>query len=163
MLSLLHNAYGCIKFLVVFLYSKLHFRSKVNYKFSQWTKLLNLVQNITFSFYSYDCLYILYFTLVRYKPLSFGILMSTKWNLSSRILQPSVLIVSFLMSITVMLMLYNIWSCTTYIRGSIALMHSFFFSCTLVLNSVFFFWKWLVLSSCSVHRGRFFVQCLLSM
>jgi hypothetical protein len=54
-----------IKDLGVFIDSKLRFHNHVDYIFSQCIKLLGLVRNLTFPFSSLDCLYMLYFTLVR--------------------------------------------------------------------------------------------------
>jgi hypothetical protein len=51
----------------VFIGSKLRFHNHVDYIFSQCIKMLGLVHTLTFSFSSMDCLYMLYFTLVRSK------------------------------------------------------------------------------------------------
>jgi hypothetical protein len=56
-----------IKDLGVFTDSKLRFHNHVDYIFLQCIKLLGLVRTLTFSFSSLDCLYMLYFTLVRRK------------------------------------------------------------------------------------------------
>jgi hypothetical protein len=56
-----------IKDLGVFIDFKLRFHNYVDYIFSQCIKLLGLVSTLTFSFSSLDCLYMLYFTLVRSK------------------------------------------------------------------------------------------------
>jgi hypothetical protein len=108
--SITHPDY--IKDLGVFTDSKLWFHNHVDYIFSWCIKLLGLVRTLTFSFSSLDCLYMLYFTLVRSKleyALLFRILlrllMPTNWNASSRSLQPFVIIISFPMSNTAMLML----------------------------------------------------------
>jgi hypothetical protein len=53
--------------LVVFFDSKLHFHSHVDYVFSECIKLLGLIRSITYRFSSLECLYVLYFTLVRFK------------------------------------------------------------------------------------------------
>jgi hypothetical protein len=45
--------------------SKLHFHNHVDYVFSECIKLLGLIHSITYSFSSLECLYVLYFTLVR--------------------------------------------------------------------------------------------------
>jgi hypothetical protein len=54
-----------IKDLGVFFDSKLHFHSHVDYVFSECMKLLCLIRSITYRCCSLECLYILYFTLVR--------------------------------------------------------------------------------------------------
>jgi hypothetical protein len=56
-----------IKDLGVFIDSKFRFPNHVDYILSQCIKLLGLVRTLTFSFSSLDCLYMLYFTLVRSK------------------------------------------------------------------------------------------------
>jgi hypothetical protein len=56
-----------IKDLRVFTDSKLRFHNHVDYIVSQCIKLLGLVRTLTFSFSSLECLYVLYFTLVRSK------------------------------------------------------------------------------------------------
>jgi hypothetical protein len=56
-----------IKDLGVFIDSKLRFHNHVDYIFSQCIKLLGLVRTLPFSFSSLDCLYMLYFILVRSK------------------------------------------------------------------------------------------------
>jgi hypothetical protein len=56
-----------IKDLGVFFDSKLHFHNHVSYVFSECIKLLDLIRSITYSFSSLECLYVLYFTLVRSK------------------------------------------------------------------------------------------------
>jgi hypothetical protein len=91
MLSVLHTAYDCIKVLTIFRHSEIHFSSQVNYRSSKPTKLFILVQIADFSFLSHECLHVLYFTLVRYNPLSLGLLVATNWNEPNRSLQSSVL------------------------------------------------------------------------
>jgi hypothetical protein len=54
-----------IKDLGVFFDSKLHFHNHVDYVFSECIKLLGLICSITYIFSSLECLYVLYFTLVR--------------------------------------------------------------------------------------------------
>jgi hypothetical protein len=54
-----------IKDLGVFFDSKLHFHNHVHYVFSDCIKLLSLIRFITYSFSALECLYVLYFTLVR--------------------------------------------------------------------------------------------------
>jgi hypothetical protein len=56
-----------IKDLGVFIDSKLYFHNHVDSIFSECIKLLGLIRSITFRFASLDCLYALYFTLVRSK------------------------------------------------------------------------------------------------
>jgi hypothetical protein len=56
-----------IKDLCVFFDSKLHFHNHVDYVFSECIKLLGLIRSITYSFSSLECLYVLYFTIVRSK------------------------------------------------------------------------------------------------
>jgi hypothetical protein len=56
-----------IKDLGVFFDSKLHFHNHVDYAFSECAKLIGLIRSITYSFSSLECLYVLYFTLVRSK------------------------------------------------------------------------------------------------
>jgi hypothetical protein len=58
---------GSIKDLGVFTDSKLRFHNHVDYILAQCVKLLGLVRTLTFSISSLDCLYMLYFTLVRSK------------------------------------------------------------------------------------------------
>jgi hypothetical protein len=47
--------------------SKLHFYEHVDYVFSDCIKLLGLIRSVTYRFSSLECLYILYFALVRSK------------------------------------------------------------------------------------------------
>jgi hypothetical protein len=102
-------------YLGVFIDAKLHFHNHINQIFSHCIKLLGLVRSITFTFSSLGYVLRLYIILVHLslnmRPLS-GIqlrqLMTTSWNASSRGLRASVLIVSFLKSITVILLLW--WS-----------------------------------------------------
>jgi hypothetical protein len=54
-----------IKDLVVFFDSKLHFHNNVDYVFSECIKMLGLIRSITYRFSSLECLYVIYFTLVR--------------------------------------------------------------------------------------------------
>jgi hypothetical protein len=56
-----------IKDLVVSFHSKLHFHSHVDFIYSECIKRLGIISSTTFRFYSLDCLYVLYFTLVRAK------------------------------------------------------------------------------------------------
>jgi hypothetical protein len=56
-----------IKGLCVFFDSKLYFHTHVDFLFSKCIKLLGLIRSITFRFSSFDCLHMLYFTLVRSK------------------------------------------------------------------------------------------------
>jgi hypothetical protein len=68
--QLCHTAITCtssIKDLGVFFDSKLYFHSHVDSIFSECIKLLGLIRSITFRFFSLDCLYAFYFTLVRFK------------------------------------------------------------------------------------------------
>jgi hypothetical protein len=55
------------KDLRVFFDSKLYFHNLVDFIFSECMKLLGLIRTISFRFSSLYCLYVLYFTLVRYK------------------------------------------------------------------------------------------------
>jgi hypothetical protein len=60
--------YTCsIKDLGFFFDSKLHFHEHIDYVFSDCIKLLGLIHSITYRFSSLECLYILYFTLVKSK------------------------------------------------------------------------------------------------
>jgi hypothetical protein len=68
-------------------------------------------------------------------------LMPTSWNASSRGLWPCVLTVSFLKSITTILLLWRNQNFTLCVWGGITSMHSFLFKFALVLNSVLLFWK----------------------
>jgi hypothetical protein len=54
-----------IKDLDVQLDSKLHFHAQVDYIFSQSLRPLGLIRTLTYSFYTLDCLLLLYSTLVR--------------------------------------------------------------------------------------------------
>jgi hypothetical protein len=126
----------------------IHFHNHVNHIFSHCIKLLGLVSSITFTFASPECMHRLYNRLVRSKLeyMSFVWnsicqLMPTWWNESSRGLRPSVLIVSFLTSITAILLLRRRWNCTLFVWGGVASMHSFLFKFTLVLNAVLLVWK----------------------
>jgi hypothetical protein len=56
-----------IKDLGVFFDSKLHFHSHVAYVFSECMKLFGLLHSTNYRFVSLDCLYVLYFALVRSK------------------------------------------------------------------------------------------------
>jgi hypothetical protein len=56
-----------IKDLGVLFDCKLYFSNHVDFTFSECMKLLRLIRSITFMFSSLDCLYVLYFTLVRSK------------------------------------------------------------------------------------------------
>ncbi|PNF27531.1 hypothetical protein B7P43_G02896 [Cryptotermes secundus] len=56
-----------IKDLGVFFDSKLHFHTHVNYIFSECIQILGLIRSIIYRFSSLECLYVLYFTLVRCK------------------------------------------------------------------------------------------------
>jgi hypothetical protein len=56
-----------IKDLKVLTGSKLRVHNRVDYIFSECIKLLGLVRTLTFSLSSLDCVYVLYFTLVRSK------------------------------------------------------------------------------------------------
>jgi hypothetical protein len=58
---------GSIKDLFLVFGSKLHFQNHVDFLFSECIKLLGLVRSITLRFSSLDCLYVLYFSLVRSK------------------------------------------------------------------------------------------------
>jgi hypothetical protein len=51
----------------VFFDSKLHFHNHVDYIFSECIKLLGIIRSITYRFSPVECLYFLYFTLVRSK------------------------------------------------------------------------------------------------
>jgi hypothetical protein len=65
---LCHSVITCttsIKDLGVFFDSKLYFHNHVDFLFSERVKLLGLIHSITFSFSSLDCLFVLYFVLVR--------------------------------------------------------------------------------------------------
>jgi hypothetical protein len=84
----------------VFFHSKSYFHIHVDFLFSEGIKLLGLIRSITLTFSSLDCLYVLYFTLVRSKleyASSVGTLsrlpMPTSSSTSSRSLRPSVSIV----------------------------------------------------------------------
>jgi hypothetical protein len=75
---------------------------------------LGLVRSVTFTFLSFECMYMLYFTLIRYMLEYASVVLnpiaSTEANKLECIqqhFQPSVLIVYFPMSIIVLLMLYN--------------------------------------------------------
>jgi hypothetical protein len=54
-----------IKDLGVFFDFKLHFHNHDDYIFSECIKLLGIIRSITYRFSSLECLYVLYFTLVR--------------------------------------------------------------------------------------------------
>jgi hypothetical protein len=51
----------------VFLESRLYFHNNANFIFSHCTKLLDLLRNVTFHFSSLECMFMLYFVLVRSK------------------------------------------------------------------------------------------------
>jgi hypothetical protein len=56
-----------IKDLGVFFHSTLHFHIHAYCVFSECNKLLDLIRSITYRFPSLECLYVLYFTIVKYK------------------------------------------------------------------------------------------------
>jgi hypothetical protein len=80
-----------IKDLGVFFDFKLHFRYRVDYVFSEYIKLLGLIRSITYSISSLECLYGLYFTLVRskleYASVVWNCITSTDANKLERIQQ----------------------------------------------------------------------------
>jgi hypothetical protein len=80
-----------IKDLGVFFDSKLHFHNHVDYVFSECIKILGLIRFITYSFSSLECLYVLYFTLVRprleYASVTWNSITSTDANNLERIQQ----------------------------------------------------------------------------
>jgi hypothetical protein len=101
-----------IKHLGIFINTKLHFHNHIHDTFSRCFKLMGLVCGISFAFSSLECMHRLYIKLVRSKlqhaPLSGSLLrqlMATGSKASSRGLRPSVLTVSFLKSITTLLLL----------------------------------------------------------
>jgi hypothetical protein len=75
----------------VFFDFKLHFHNHVDNVFFECIKLLGLIHHITYRFYSLECLYVLYFTLVRskleYAPEVSNSIMSTDANKLERIQQ----------------------------------------------------------------------------
>jgi hypothetical protein len=56
-----------VKVLGVYLDTKLYFHNHTNFIFSHCMKLLGLLRSVTYSFSSLECMFILYFTLVRSK------------------------------------------------------------------------------------------------
>jgi hypothetical protein len=56
-----------IKDLGVFCNSKLHFHNHADFIFSEYIKLLGLIRTVTLIFLFLECLYVLYFTLIRSK------------------------------------------------------------------------------------------------
>jgi hypothetical protein len=56
-----------VKDLGVYLHSKFYFHNLTNFIFSHCMKLLGLVRSVTYNFSSLECMFILYFTLVRSK------------------------------------------------------------------------------------------------
>jgi hypothetical protein len=98
----------------VFTNAELHFHDHVNYIFSRCIKLLGLVRSITFNFSSLECMLRLYIKLVRskleYASVVWNSIMSTDANKLECIQQRFAalcLIVSFLKSITVILLLWS--------------------------------------------------------
>jgi hypothetical protein len=92
--QLYHNTItrtSSIKDLGVFFDSKLHFHSHVDNLFSECIKLLGLIRSITYRFSSLECLYVLYFTLVRsrleYASVVWNSVTSTDANKLERIQQ----------------------------------------------------------------------------
>jgi hypothetical protein len=90
--QLCHNTItrtSSIKDLGVFFDSKLHFHSHVDNLFSECIKLLGLIRSITYRFSSLECLYVLYFTLVRsnleYASVIWNSITSTDTNKLGRI------------------------------------------------------------------------------
>jgi hypothetical protein len=83
----------------VFFDSNLYFHNHANLIFSKCTELLYPIRSITFTLYSRECLYVLYFTLVRSVVRN----SITSIDASSRILSPSVSVAFPLMFLTVIL------------------------------------------------------------
>lgn len=106
---------------------------------------VGLICSVTFIFSSLECMYKLYFTLLTSKILLFRILlrllMRRNWDTCSRSLQPSVLIIFFPKSTTLMLVLYSSQNCTPCVRGDITSMHCSLLNFTLILNFALLFWK----------------------
>jgi hypothetical protein len=92
-----------IKDLGVSFDSKLHFQNHVYYIFSECINLLGLIRSITYRFSFLECLYILYFTLVRskleYASVVWNSITSTDANKLERIRQKfaSVILIVILM------------------------------------------------------------------
>jgi hypothetical protein len=80
-----------VKYLGIFLDSKLYFYNHVNFIFSRCVKLLGLVRSVTFNFSYLECMLILYFALVRsnveYISVIWNSIISTNANKIERIEQ----------------------------------------------------------------------------
>jgi hypothetical protein len=144
-----------IKDLGVFVDSKLRFHNHVDYIFSQCIKLLGLVRTLTFSFSYLDCLYMLYFTLIRsklkYASVVWNYITTTDANKLKRIQQKFAALChnrflphdhySFAKALD------YLKKSIPYVRGGIILMHCSLFKFKLVLNYFLPFWKLLVFKS----------------